>query len=133
MDDFEGKTDNNKELLEWEILDQDKKNGTALLLSRYVISNKEYTDGSDKTMWEKSPIRKWLNEDFYETAFSDKEKNLIQKTVINNNDSSEYNGKIGMIPLTDFSFYLRMNIINISIPKISIATFIREWRLILME
>ena len=120
MDDFEGKTDNNKELLEWEILDQDKKNGTALLLSRYVISNKEYTDGSDKTMWEKSPIRKWLNEDFYETAFSDKEKNLIQKTVINNNDSSEYNGKMGndtidrLFILSPYEYYKYFNPKNIN-------------------
>ncbi len=41
--------------------------------------------------WETSDLRKWLNNDFYNSAFSDSEKNLIASTTLDNEDNYQYN------------------------------------------
>lgn len=57
--------------------------------------------------YEKSYIRAWLNQDFYNTAFSNQQKNNIKKTTIDNkclwsNYSQDYNSN----PTTDYVFLL---------------------------
>lgn len=40
--------------------------------------------------WEKSDLRKWLNEDFYNTAFSEEEKKSIVTTVVSTPSTGDY-------------------------------------------
>lgn len=57
--------------------------------------------------YETSSIRKWLNNDFYNTAFSDREKNEISYTTINNESYS--NDDLDSKPTTDKVFLLSIN------------------------
>ncbi len=81
---------NRKEPIEWIVLDVDDKEGVALLLSKYCLEqlpyNKEYTG----VTWETCTLRKWLNGEFYDEAFSSSEKQRILLTTIKNPDNPEY-------------------------------------------
>ena len=72
--------------LEWIIIDKNDETQTALLITKEIIDFKAYysdvffIDGKEYMNWEKSDIRKWLNDDFYNTAFSENEKNAISRT-----------------------------------------------------
>ena len=72
--------------LEWIIIDKNDETQTALLITKEIIDFKRYyndvffIDYKEYMNWGKSDIRKWLNDDFYNTAFSENEKNAISKT-----------------------------------------------------
>ncbi len=63
-----------KQPIEWIVLEE-KKN-KKLLLSKYILDYKPYNDSSnmDEPIWEDSDIRRWLNTEFMNEAFSDEEK-----------------------------------------------------------
>ena len=85
--------DTGSETIEWQILEYDKKNNRALLLSRYLLAGNQYNDfgnvisDSQTVTWAKSSIRKWLNDDFYGSAFTGPEQALIKKTKVTNSDN----------------------------------------------
>ena len=64
--------------LEWIVLD--KEEDRALLLCKEVIDCKCFDDTNIETTYKNSTIRKWLNEEFYNEAFSNVEKNNIIET-----------------------------------------------------
>ena len=70
------------------MLDKDEENGRALLVSKYIIDAKYYNEEGGDVTWETSSIRKWLNNDFYNKAFDEKEKELIIETLLHTNDES---------------------------------------------
>ena len=93
-------TNNGKEPIQWQVLDINE-NG-VLMISRYILDCKaynEYYDGiNHECTWENCTLRKWLNDDFYNTAFSDGEKESIKTVRIINEDNpfiSPYNGSKG--------------------------------------
>lgn len=75
-----------EEDLSWIVLYRD--NNRALLLSQYIIDEIEYINRDvgyeDINKWQYSPIRKWLNDDFYYNAFNDDEKSIILNEEIQN-------------------------------------------------
>ena len=71
------------EPIKWRILSE--SDGTALILCESIIANKRYDDSSNN--YENSEIREWLNNEFYTTAFSTLQQELIQTTEV---DNSEY-------------------------------------------
>ena len=82
--------DGTEKPIEWIVM---KKEGNqVLLLSKYVLDAKPYNkEWEDVTVtWETSDIRKWLNNEFYTTAFNKTEKAKIQTSLIKNEDNSEY-------------------------------------------
>ena len=72
--DLEG-TSFGKDRVVWTVID--KKDGQVLLVSKYILDSKEYHNSYVEITWEECNLRKLLNEDFYEMAFSDYEKALI--------------------------------------------------------
>ncbi len=66
--------------IKWKILEI--KGDNALLLCDNILDAKAYHNKRKKVTWKTSDIRKWLNEDFYDTAFNFKEKICIRNTVI---------------------------------------------------
>ncbi len=67
------------EPIEWIVLDE--KDGEMLLLSKYSIDCQQYNNNQPIT-WENCSLRKWLNNDFYNTAFSCEEQSkIIDSTV----------------------------------------------------
>lgn len=77
------------------ILDIDNKKRRALLISKYILDCKCFNDScykkscgpmltadNNKSLWEASTIREWLNKDFYNKAFSKSEKSKICDVVL---------------------------------------------------
>lgn len=77
---FDGK----KEPIEWIVLSIDKQANTALILSKYLLDCKVYNTSTQETSWKNSSIRNWLNSDFYDSAFTQEEKQSILPVEIGN-------------------------------------------------
>ena len=80
---------NGQEPIEWIILD---KNGDQLLLiSRYILDGHCYHDDfKDETItWAQSSLRTWLNDEFFNTAFSSVERDKIAKKTLPDEDVSD--------------------------------------------
>ena len=82
------KAENGKELLEWIVLE--REGDKALLLSRYGLEMLPYNTTDEAVTWETCSLRKWLNEEFLNTAFSKEEQKRIQLTKVKNKDN-DYN------------------------------------------
>jgi len=88
-------SENGKEkAIEWQILEK-YTNGTALVISKYALDNVKYNEKDESVTWETSTIRKWLNNDFYNIAFKNANKNLIVESYLENKDNTKGNTKGG--------------------------------------
>ncbi len=65
-----------KQPIEWQVLA--KENNKMLVISRYALDAKRFDDDSNN--WKNSEIRSWLNGDFYNNAFNEKEKKCIKSS-----------------------------------------------------
>lgn len=74
--------------IEWIVLE--KTGNGALLLSKYILDCKNYNNIHADVTWETCDLRKWLNTDFYNKAFSNNEQSLIKETNLVNSNNSEY-------------------------------------------
>lgn len=81
-------SDSEKEPIEWIVLE--KNSEKALLLSKYLLDCKRYNEENDSVIWENSGLRYWLNEEFYNKAFTDDEKDKIIEIDLYNNANSMY-------------------------------------------
>ena len=64
-----------REDIEWQVLDV--RSGKALLISKYALDCRKYNINYTKVTWETCDLRKWLNHDFFESAFSENERSMI--------------------------------------------------------
>lgn len=65
-----------KEPIEW--VPVDKKDGKYLLVTRHVIDYRRLsTEPGRSVHWSQSELRRWLNDEFYNQVFTDKEKEMI--------------------------------------------------------
>ena len=94
--------------VEWLVLD--KKDGKALLISKYCLDAKEYdkNENNESVTWETSTLRQWLNSCFINEVFTDEEKALICDTYLQNPDNPEY-GTDGGNDTTDKVFLLSID------------------------
>ncbi len=77
--------ENGRENIKWRILAVEEDR--VLLISEYALDMVDFNFQRDKKItWENSDIRKWLNEDFYNSAFSMEEKDRITESVIHNSE-----------------------------------------------
>ncbi len=89
------KTSNGNEKIKWIVLDI--KDGKALVISKYVLDAKPFDEDTDtnsyeKVTWSDCSLRVWLNEDFYNTAFSAEEQALISTEKVLPDSNPEYPG-----------------------------------------
>ena len=84
--------DNNKEngteAIEWMVLDTD--GNKSLLFSKYGLETVQYNNRYTRTTWETCSLRKWLNNEFLNTAFSEDEQQAILVTEVDNSESQGY-------------------------------------------
>ena len=59
----------------------------ALIITKECIDSKNYNASYEKTTWETSSIRKWLNDEFIKTAFTEDEREHILETRLRNPDN----------------------------------------------
>lgn len=76
------------EPVEWRVLDV--QDGKALVISEYLLAPMVYNYDLADVTWEMCSLRKWLNGTFYDEAFSDSEKSLIQTVTVKNPDNPEH-------------------------------------------
>ena len=79
---------NGKEPIEWIVLD--KKDGKALLISKYGLDSKRYNTTWTSVTWENCTLRTWLNNDFVKNAFSEDEQSAILITEVDNSSGQGY-------------------------------------------
>ena len=83
----------NPEAVEWKVLDI--KDGKALLISKYGLDSKRYHVARKDVTWENATLRKWLNEEFLNTAFSDSEKAMIPTVTVSADRNPTYDTNQG--------------------------------------
>ena len=81
-------TSNGREAIEWIVLD--KKDGKALLISKYGLDCQPYNTSSTSVTWETCTLRSWLNTTFYTTAFNADQQSVIASTTLMNPDNPSY-------------------------------------------
>ncbi len=82
-------TSNGKEEIEWKVLEKDA-DGNMLVISKYALDYRNYHSAVEEVTWETSEIRKWLNNDFYGTAFDKTERATVKTVTLENTDNSDY-------------------------------------------
>lgn len=77
---------NGKEEIEWTILDE--QGDKILVITSYFLDHKPFNEheSMEAVNWENSSLRKWLNDEFLYTAFTEEERNAILDTVIEEAD-----------------------------------------------
>ena len=74
------------EPIKWRVLSVDGDD--ALLLADQCLDARAYHDEKDeKITWENCTLRKWLNEEFYNTVFTEEEKKAVKETTVVNEDN----------------------------------------------
>lgn len=97
---------NGAEPIEWLVLTEE--DGHILLLSRYGLDGVPYHSSFAEVTWENCWLRNWLNEEFLENAFSDTERDVIEK-VINNTPKNPEAGTDGGNDTADSVFLLSID------------------------
>lgn len=74
--------------IEWLVLK--KSDSKVLLISRYCLDFRQYYHESEEITWSNSDLRKWLNDEFLRTAFSDEEQKKIAVTKLANDNNPDF-------------------------------------------
>ena len=100
-----------EEDIQWKVITVE--GNRALLVSEKILDCKPYNTVYTNTTWEKSSIRSWLNNSFYNNAFTDDEKRLILETDIKPEKDTIYDtyGDLGNAT-QDHVFLLSRNEMN---------------------
>ena len=78
------------EKIRWLVMDVDGEK--LFLLSEKALANRPFNKSSDGSAWGKCSLRKWLNNDFYNGAFSTQEAAAIKTTKVIDNAEHSYSG-----------------------------------------
>lgn len=102
--------------IEWRVLD--KSEDGLFLISVLAIDGGSFNDAEGNADWETCAIRKWLNEEFYTTAFFSEERDVIIDTVVDVHDDPNlydplWNGEIPTV-----------NVGNDTVDKIYLPSFV---------
>ena len=84
---------NGSESVEWLVLAVESRR--ALLISRYALDAKPFNSKWSRVTWEKSSLRKWLNNEFLNAAFSAEEQKLIPTVTVSADHNPSYSTSPG--------------------------------------
>ena len=84
---------NDKTPIEWLVLESDGE--TALLISRYALDCRPYNEKYEDTTWEQCTLRGWLNNKFFNKAFSTEEKQYILQSNVSADKNPKYSTNPG--------------------------------------
>ena len=79
---------NGAEAIPWYVLDKD--GDKLLLLSVYLLDAVPYHEENTSITWENCTLRQWMNDDFYNRAFTKSEKKQIRTSYLENADNPYY-------------------------------------------
>ena len=100
-----------REGIEWLVIATE--NSRALIISKYVLDVKPYHEiiNPNGQTWSGCTLRAWLNNEFYNSAFSMSDKARIIQTTLSNPNNPDY-GTIGGPDTADFIFLLSIDEVN---------------------
>ena len=71
------------------------KDGKALVISKYALDCKQYNTNYTDVTWEDCTLRRWLNNDFINAAFSAEEKAMIPTVTVSADKNPNYSTNPG--------------------------------------
>ena len=74
----------------WRILEVDYEKNEMLVISEKEICDKAYHDKYENITWEYCTLRKWLNDEYLNAAFSDEEREAIIISHLENPENAEF-------------------------------------------
>ena len=101
----DGDTSNGQEPIEW--ISLGGGDDYVLLISRYVLDTHNYSNDSSAT-WETSELRRWLNEDFYQAAFSEEDMQRMWSVDVSTENNPSF-GTSGGNKTSDYVFILSLD------------------------
>ena len=115
-------TSNGKEEIEWLVLA--KENNRLLVISQYALDSKPYNRENADVTWETCTLRQWLNEDFFNAAFSDGEKGMIPTVTVSADKNPNYNtdpgnatqDKVFLLSITEARRYFKTDEARMCVP-----------------
>ena len=110
--------DGTEKPIRWIILKREEKR--VLLLSIYGLDAKPYNKEFTGVTWETCTLRKWLNWEFYVTAFTEDEKRRILLTKVSNEDNPWYHTPGGN-DTEDWVFLLSIREAEEYLPKLLLS------------
>ncbi|MDR1532978.1 MAG: DUF6273 domain-containing protein [Clostridiales bacterium] len=93
--------------LAWRVLEQD--GGTALLITELCVAKRPFNDRRAPAVWETSDLREWLNNDFYNSAFTEAQKSCITVTDTAAEGPVTSGDKIFLLDPREAGFYFADN------------------------
>lgn len=106
-------TANGAEDIEWYVIE--RKDDEVLLLSKCCLDTKPFQDNYDTVTWETCTLREWLNNEFYNKAFSSKEQSCIKLSSLTTEVKSNNEGsgittkdKVFLLSLNDVKQYFSL-------------------------
>ncbi|MBR1692459.1 MAG: leucine-rich repeat protein, partial [Lachnospiraceae bacterium] len=91
------------ERIRWRVVSQNRS--TLFLAADEGLDCKCYNEEDAEITWEKSTLRSWLNDSFYNTAFDEKEQSAIAEQKVKNSKNPSY-GTAGGNQTTDKVYLL---------------------------
>ncbi len=92
------------------------ENGRALVISRFGLETKQFNGKKVKVSWDACSLRKWLNNDFFDQAFSAEDKDRIAEVSLNDPDVPDF-GKGDGNPVKDRIFLLSIDEVKRYMPE----------------
>ena len=86
--DLDGLPDGTKKRIEWQVLA--KEEDRMLVISRFALDCRPYNTEAGGVTWENCSLRRWLNTDFFDSAFSDDEKGRIETAELPPHENPRY-------------------------------------------
>ena len=103
---------NSPEPISWIVLDVVPKSGNddgkIFLLSQYVLDARSYNGDISNSAWKSCSMRKWLNKDFMNAAFSQDDQSRILTTHLENPANPEFEQSEAADPTDDNIFLLSL-------------------------
>ena len=94
----------------WQVLA--KKGDKALLISQYALESLPYNADGGNVAWENCSLRSWLNDEFFNRAFSSDEKAYITKP----DDASKNPDNVFLLSSSDAKTYLHGDSSRVCLP-----------------
>lgn len=99
--------------IEWLVLARD--GDQALVISKYALDAVKFYPSFSQITWAASSVRKWLNNNFYNKAFSTDEKGYIilskvtadENPKYHNNPGNDTNDNVFLLSITEVNKYVR--------------------------
>ena len=115
-------TSNGKENIEWLVLA--KEDNRLLVISQYALDCQQYNTESVDITWESCTLRKWLNADFFNAAFSDGEKAMIPTVTVSADKNPDYStnpgsateDKVFLLSITEANRYFKTDEERMCVP-----------------